>query len=200
MEHRTLCLVDMDSRRRASAVHQLASSHIHVEPFESVTELFKHQPRAGEIIVAYDEDDVISALVKELVMSSCAIIAFCQEPSARRIVRAVQEGVDDYLSWPFSAEEVRSAMTRVSTENHPQRSIRAREIAARQRLERLTAREIQVLTGLAGGQTNRDIAHRLQISPRTVEIHRSNMLRKIQAPKSADAIRLAIEANLGDEP
>jgi len=92
------------------------------------------------------------------------------------------------------------AISRVLTENLARRSVRAREVKARARLERLSARESQVLAGLAAGQSSRAIAESLQISPRTVEIHRANMLNKTQVRNSAEAIRLAIEANFGDEP
>ena len=62
--------------------------------------------------------------------------------------------------------------------------------------ERLTPREREVLTGMAAGHSNRSIAEHLSISPRTVEIHRANMLTKIGATHTSDAIRIAIEAAL----
>jgi DNA-binding NarL/FixJ family response regulator len=60
----------------------------------------------------------------------------------------------------------------------------------------LTPREREVLSGVAGGLSNRAIAEQLAISPRTVEIHRANMLQKIGANHTSEAIRVAIEAAL----
>jgi DNA-binding NarL/FixJ family response regulator len=53
-----------------------------------------------------------------------------------------------------------------------------------------------VLAGVAGGLSNRLIGERLSISPRTVEIHRANMLNKMGASHTSEAIRIAIEASL----
>ena len=67
---------------------------------------------------------------------------------------------------------------------------------ARARVERLTRREREVLGGVASGLSNRLIGEKLSISPRTVEIHRANMLNKLGANHTSDAIRIAIEAAL----
>jgi two-component system, LuxR family, response regulator FixJ len=53
-----------------------------------------------------------------------------------------------------------------------------------------------VLAGLANSFPNRRIAEHLGISPRTVEIHRSHVMQKLKAKHSADAIRIAIDADL----
>ena len=67
---------------------------------------------------------------------------------------------------------------------------------ARSRVQRLTKREREVLAGVADGLSNRLIGERLAISPRTVEIHRANMLNKMGANHTSEAIRIAIEASL----
>ena len=56
--------------------------------------------------------------------------------------------------------------------------------------------EREVLAGVAGGLSNRLIGEKLSISPRTVEIHRANMLTKMGAHHTSEAIRIAIEASL----
>ncbi len=71
-----------------------------------------------------------------------------------------------------------------------------REARARSRVQRLTRREREVLAGVAVGMSNRLIGEQLDISPRTVEIHRANMLTKIGAQHTSEAIRIAIEASL----
>ena len=58
-----------------------------------------------------------------------------------------------------------------------------------------------MLEAVASGLSNRRIGQVLEISPRTVEIHRANMLAKLGANHTADAIRIAIEASLpGNSP
>lgn len=73
---------------------------------------------------------------------------------------------------------------------------RLREEKERSRITRLTPREKEILVGVADGLSNRMIGERLSISPRTVEIHRANMLGKMGASHTSEAIRIAIEASL----
>jgi DNA-binding NarL/FixJ family response regulator len=63
-------------------------------------------------------------------------------------------------------------------------------------LAQLTSRERQVLVGVAQGHTNREIATRLGISPRTVESHRENLMKKLGVRTVAGLTRLALEAGL----
>ena len=63
-------------------------------------------------------------------------------------------------------------------------------------MQKLTRREREVLEGVADGLSNRLIGEKLRISPRTVEIHRANMLNKMGASHTSEAIRIAIEASL----
>ncbi len=67
---------------------------------------------------------------------------------------------------------------------------------ARPMAERLTPRERQVATLLAYGHTNVEIAEHLTISIRTVEMHRSNAMRKLQAGSRADVVRWALDQKL----
>ena len=72
---------------------------------------------------------------------------------------------------------------------------RRREVAARQAIALLSKRESEVLELLSAGCSNKEIARRLEISPRTVEIHRGNMMAKLGAGHPADAVRLWIDAH-----
>ena len=63
-------------------------------------------------------------------------------------------------------------------------------------LGQLTARERQVLVGIAQGHTNREIAVQLGISHRTVETHRESLMRKLDVRTVAGLTRLALEAGL----
>jgi FixJ family two-component response regulator len=67
-------------------------------------------------------------------------------------------------------------------------------IEARDRISTLSTREREVLEWLARGSSNKAIARELAISPRTVEIHRANMMNKLGARHAAEAVRLRLEA------
>ena len=198
MKQRTnLLLVDGDFRRRAAISHCLAGSDLHVEPFEDTAELFSRWPRDGMLLV-HDTGDAISVLLEHMGQTGdwLPIIAFAEAPSIRRIVEAVLQGAVDYLVWPFSVPDLEDSMRVAEDRARSVSSSKLREAVARSRVDRLTKREREVLTGVAGGLSNRLIGEKLSISPRTVEIHRANMLSKMGANHTSEAIRIAIEASL----
>lgn len=198
MEHvSNLILVDRDSRRRASISHALASSYIHVEPFENIEELASAWPRSG-VVVIHDEAGSIVDLIAKMAAANewFPIIAFCEDPTPRQIVQAVLDGAVDYIAWPITSEELSDTLARAIGKSEAAGNTKLREVMARSRLDRLTKRERQVLDGVASGLSNRLIGEKLTISPRTVEIHRANMLNKLGANHTSEAIRIAIEATL----
>jgi PAS domain S-box-containing protein len=66
--------------------------------------------------------------------------------------------------------------------------------AARARIEALTPRQRQILSGMAAGQLNKQIAWELSLSERTIKMHRSALFRALEVRTSAEAIRVAVEA------
>ncbi len=198
MEHvSNLILVDRDSRRRAAISHALAASSIHVEPFENIEELALAWPRSG-VVMIHDEAGSIGDLIAKMAADGewYPIIAFCEEPAPRQIVEAVLDGAVDYVAWPIEAEHLNAALARAIDKSEAAGNFKLREVMARSRLDRLTKREREVLDGVASGLSNRLIGEKLAISPRTVEIHRANMLNKLGAHHTSEAIRIAIEAAL----
>jgi FixJ family two-component response regulator len=194
---RQIILVDGDIRRRAAITHYLSGRDVHVEPFEAVTELGDQWPRHGLVLV-HDADDTIPALTRRLVKSGnwLPVVAFSETPAPRRVVNAILAGAIDYVAWPFDDDELAATLDTAGERAETVGHTRLREAVARSRIERLTPREREVLSGMAAGHSNRTIAEQLTISPRTVEIHRANMLSKIGAAHTSEAIRIAIEASL----
>jgi len=192
-----LLLVDGDLRRRASISHCLSSSGLHVEPFEDVRELYSRWPNDGLLLV-HDTGTAIANLIEHMSQTGdwLPIIAFAEQPATHRIVEAVLQGAVDYLVWPFDDAELVTSMEVAEQRAQSVAGAKLREAVARSRVERLTRREREVLAGVAGGLSNRLIGEKLAISPRTVEIHRANMLNKMGANHTSEAIRIAIEASL----
>ena len=192
-----LILVDDDLRRRAKLSHGLLGNGVHVEPFEDVSELIAHWPRDG-LILAHDDGDTIGRLIEYMSGSGnwLPLVAFADAPATRRVVQAMQDGVLDYIAWPVDDAELVETLTRAEERGRTQTNARLREAVARSRIEVLSEREREVLGGVANGLSNDLIARQLGISSRTVEIHRANMLSKIGANHTSDAIRIAVEASL----
>jgi FixJ family two-component response regulator len=193
----TLFLVDGDVRRRAAISHCLAGSGIHVEPFEDVSELINRWPRDGMLLVN-DNNNAINTLLDHMGQSGqwLPVIGFAQDPTTRMVVQSVLDGAIDYIAWPFDAAEITQVVAAAEEKAETYGSAKLREALARSRVDRLTKREREVLAGVAGGMSNRLIGDKLAISPRTVEIHRANMLNKMGANHTSEAIRIAIEANV----
>lgn len=192
-----LLLVDGDLRRRAAISHCLSAAGLHVEPFEDVRELYSRWPSDGVLLV-HDETTIIADLIATMSQTGewLPIIGFAEQPATRRIVEAVLQGAVDYLVWPFEETQMIESMELAEDRARSVAGTKLREAVARSRVERLTRREREVLAGVAGGLSNRLIGERLNISPRTVEIHRANMLNKMGANHTSEAIRIAIEASL----
>lgn len=192
-----LILIDRDSRRRAQISHSLSAQGIHVEPFETVAELAQGWPRSG-IVLVHDEPGAVRAVITEMAREAewFPIVAFGENPSAAQIVSATLEGAIEYLAWPYTSEELSQSLDRALARSDGLGNARVREAMARGRIGRLTDREREVLDCVASGLSNRMIGEKLAISPRTVEIHRANMLNKLGAQHTSQAIRIAIEAEL----
>ncbi len=192
-----LILIDNDMRRRAAISHALSVGSIHVEPFENIAELTTAWPRSGVILI-HDEAGAIDDLIEKMARHGewFPIIAFSEDPGAKRIVEAILDGAIDYIAWPITAPELSSTLARAIERAESVGNAKLREVMARARIDRLTRREREVLGGVASGLSNRLIGEKLSISPRTVEIHRANMLNKLGANHTSDAIRIAIEASL----
>lgn len=189
-------LVDSDMRRRASISHYLARCEIHVEPYENVAELRGHMADFGLVLI-HDEKAEIAQVLEYMAEAGnwLPLIGFSEQPDPRAVARAIHSGAIDYLAWPFAENEIVGILrdAAVLAETVGQR--KNREYTAKKRLDRLSKREREVLLSVANGLSSHKIAEQLEISPRTVEIHRSNMLNKMGASNTSEAIRFAVEAN-----
>ena len=194
---RTIAVVDQNSRRRAAMTHTFSGSGIHIEPFEAIDELTQTWPHT-EAIMAHDIDEAVAELVILMAENGrwLPIIAFAEKPGTDQVVKAILAGAVDYLAWPCDTAQLVAALIGAESTGTALGSLKLREARARSRVQRLTRREREVLAGVAVGLSNRLIGEQLEISPRTVEIHRANMLTKMGAQHTSEAIRIAIEASL----
>lgn len=112
-------------------------------------------------------------------------------------VSAMKAGAIEFLEKPYEKKAllkaIDTAFERLSTRSGDARL----KAAASARIAKLTARERDVLNHLVEGLTNKAIAETLSISPRTVEIHRANLMDKLEAENLSTALRLAFLADIG---
>jgi FixJ family two-component response regulator len=111
-------------------------------------------------------------------------------------VRAMKLGAVDFLERPVAEGALVAAVRRAQEALGPGCSRRRSRRAAAARIECLSPRERQILRGLAGGLSNKEIARHLGLSPRTVEMHRASMMADLGISSLPEAVRLAVDAEL----
>jgi two-component system response regulator FixJ len=112
-------------------------------------------------------------------------------------VRAMKGGAVDFLEKPFEKAALLGSIDAAFQRLAAADSIVARATEAQTLLGVLTSREREVLEGLAQGLPNKTIAYDLGISPRTVEVHRANLMTKLDVRSLSDALRIAFAAGMG---
>ena len=109
-------------------------------------------------------------------------------------VAAMKAGASDFIEKPFEKATLLACIESARKQSIATRGVGARAQEAQARLNILTDREREVLDGLVEGLPNKTIAYDLGISPRTVEIHRANLMQKLEVRSLAEALRIAFHA------
>jgi len=111
-------------------------------------------------------------------------------------VRAIQRGAVDFLTKPVDGHVLLAAVQRALAQDSAARAARARQQELRQRYERLTPREREVFLHLISGQLNKQVAADLQITERTIKLHRASVLQKLEVSSMAELARMAVDLGI----
>lgn len=201
-EH-TIYLVDDHESVRRSAGFMLKTSGFSVESYESGDALLKDagQLEPGCILMDVQMPGRNGLEVQEELKArgiAFPVIVMTGHGDIDVAVRAMKAGAIDFIEKPFKKETLLSAIGEGCHRLDQRRERSARAEEARIRVEALTPREKDVLGGLVKGHPNKTIAYDLGISPRTVEIHRANVMRKLEVQSLSEALRIAFAAGVGD--
>lgn len=195
-------IVDDEESMRRSLSFLLRSSGHMVQSWAAGPEFLKGVKRSGPGCALLDiRMPEMSGLEVQAELAAQGIdmpvIILTAHGDVSLAVQAMKAGAVDFLAKPFDQktllEAVNAAVGRI-------KNVRARQERmeiANARLGALTARERDVLAGLACGYPNKTIAFDLGISRRTVEVHRANLMLKLGVNSLADALRIAFAAGLG---
>jgi len=107
-------------------------------------------------------------------------------------VRALKAGAADFLEKPVNDQTLLDAIQRALATDAAASTQREMVGDARARFERLSPREVEVFGLVVQGQANKQVAQQLGLSEKTVEIHRSSVMRKMEAQTLAGLVRLAV--------
>lgn len=199
---RIVYLVDDDEAIRRSAGFMLKTSGFTVKSFANGLEFLKERELAPGCVLldvrmpGMDGLEVQKALRER--GNDQPVIVMTGHGDVSVAVRAMKEGAIDFIEKPFEKAALLEAIDDGFARLERSDRSRVRADEARVRLNSLTPREMDVLQGLVRGHPNKTIAYDLDISPRTVEIHRANLMGKLGVHSLSDALRIAFQANLGD--
>jgi two-component system, LuxR family, response regulator FixJ len=111
-------------------------------------------------------------------------------------VTAMKQGALDFLEKPFNEQLLLDCVHHALTEARTRRRARARRQELFRRFETLTPREQDVLRRVAQGLSNREIAEVLNLSRKTVEVHRAKVMEKMRADSLSQLIRMAMAMDI----
>lgn len=178
----------------------------HAEVYGDLAELSQHRPSDGVVFVCGDVgqqgtgegNDGVRTMLDAMGKAgiSLPLVAGSEQPTLECAVAAVKAGAIDYLAWPLEIKALDAALQRLTDEIAAYIARRRRVVVARNSLAELSVREREVLDRLSHGFSNKEIARDLSISPRTVEIHRANMMVKLGTKHVAAALRLMLDAEM----
>ncbi len=204
MDKRLIHLIDDDDAVRRSASFLLKTSGFAVETWSSGVDFLRasKQVSAGCILldVRMPEMDGLE-VQRELNARGVAmpVIVLTGHGDIATAVQAMKEGAVDFLEKPFERDALLRAIDAAFTRLDQAGTLAMAERDARVRIAALTPREQDVLRGLVRGHPNKTIAYDLGISPRTVEVHRANLMSKLEVRSLSEALRLAFGAGLAGE-
>lgn len=195
-------IVDDEEAIRRSASFMLKTSGYAVETWSTGTAFLREVRHAAEGCILLDVRmpemdglEVQQALLDRGV--TMPVIVLTGHADVSIAVRAMKAGAVDFLEKPFEKAVLIAAIETAFGRMAAADGAVARAAEAEVILAVLTPREREVLDGLAQGLPNKTIAYDLGISPRTVEVHRANLMAKLDVRSLSDALRLAFAAGLG---
>src|SRR5450631_3007658 len=190
-------VIDDDDAVRQSLEFLLKTAGNSVRSFESAKAFLDILPqlRSGCIITDVRMPDItgidLLRRLKELKID-IPVIVITGHGDISLAVEAMKIGAVDFLEKPFD-DDLLLAAVRAALNRDSDAGKRKAELAGiQEKLAELSNRERQVLEGLVAGKANKAIAFDLDISPRTVEIYRANLMTKMSANSLSDLVRMAV--------
>jgi FixJ family two-component response regulator len=187
-------VVDDDSSVREALQELLESAGLEVRTFPSAAQ-YLESPRhlmPACLILDIELPDINGlALQQRIAEIGPPIIFLTGHGDIPSSVRAIKAGAVDFLTKPFSARELLVAIHAALEQDRREGQTRAELAQLRLRFASLTPREHDVLPLIASGLLNKQSAAELGISDSTLQIHRGNIMRKMEAASLSELVRMA---------
>lgn len=199
----TVFIVDDDASIRDALSLLISLNGMRTRVFECAEDFLSGVPAGAVGCVLTDlKMPGLSGLELQMILRerriSLPIVVLTAHGSVANARLAFKNGAFDFLEKPVDDDlliDVLRNAVQLSQRQEP-----TTDVSVTDRLSRLSAREREVLGLLAQGLLLRDIGLKLDISPRTVEVHKARVMAKLQCRTLADIIRLSLEAGIAGQP
>ena len=194
MQNSTFVVIDSNYRTRHELVRALGTM-AYVVPADSLEELGGRWPEQGWLLV-HDTGTQVADTQRALREAGqyLPVVPYSQGASIAHVMDALSAGAAGYLEWPSAHDALQRSLETIMARKWQGSATSLAQARAKQRIDLLSPREKEVLTSVCEGYSSREVARTLGISPRTVELHRANVLTKLGVRNVAAAVKLSVEA------
>ena len=188
-------VVDDDPSVRSSLKFLIGTVGLHVETFDSAeTALQRLSPDAPNCLVLDVRLRGLSGLdlQNELAARNCQvpIVFITGHGDIPMSVRAMKAGAIEFLTKPFRDQDLLDAIHIALERDRTRRELEKEITGLQQRFDSLTSREREVISMVAAGKLNKQIADQLGTAENTIKVHRSRAMEKMHAESVADLVRM----------
>jgi FixJ family two-component response regulator len=201
----TVIVIDDDPAMREALDCLLRSVGMTVRPFDSVQAFLDTGPPQGPCCLVLDVRlpgqsglDLQDLLTRSGV--HIPIIFITGHADVPMTVRAMKAGAVEFLEKPFREQGLLDAIQVAIEKDRTRRDSDAQLADLRQKQDRLTARERQIMPLVTAGLLNKQIAARIGVSEITVKVHRGQVMRKMSARSLAELVRMADRLGISPQP
>lgn len=198
MPNSVVHLIDDDVDVRRALAFLLGTAGLTVRIYESASEFLKQDLKtlSGCVVTDVRMPGIDGLeLLKRLVAGGIRLptVVMTGHADVPLAVQAMKAGAVDFIEKPFADEALLAAIKTAMARSHAMGQGDEGNAQVRARLATLSSRERDVLTGLLAGHPNKTIAYDLGLSPRTVEVHRANVMSKMAASSLSELVRMTLQ-------
>lgn len=197
-ERQKVYVIDYDASVRRSLHDLLIAAGFYVKTFSTTADFLADKTRKeGCLIVDVHTPNWLEFRI-ELARQNhdLVILIISSHSDMPMVIGALRTVAIDFIEKPFDSDEIVASVRRALDIRASVHDREAETEAAKQKLALLTARELAVAEELIIGKSNKEAASKLKISPRTIELHRANVLKKLKITSISQLVRLMLAASV----
>ena len=201
IEEMTVFVVDDDEAVRESLNDLLDSVGLNVETFSSAQDFLEvyELERQGCLVLDIRMPFMSGLELQEELIKRGAIlpiIFITGHGDVPMAVQAIQRGAHDFVQKPFRDQDLLDRINHALAQYSTEFEDKLQKTLVNKHIQDLTSREREVMDLIVAGKANKVIAIDLNLSQRTVEVHRANVMEKLEARSLADLVRIVTHAGI----